>query len=153
MGAGYHGGFGNTQSAISASATSIFVGKDPGDALKKNAENIPPESGFTDVVIHGTDQDVQILHNGKWIHLDQRRLSTMIKSDSGYNGGSIRLISCSTGKNASGFAQNLANKMGVSVMAPSDTLWVFPNGRMTIGPSQWKNTGSWITYRPIRKRG
>ena len=153
MGSGYHGGFGNTQAAVSASASSTFVGNGSGEALKNYASKIKPEPGFTDVVIHGTENDVQYLHNGKWEHLDQRRLSTMLKHDSGYQSGPIRLISCSTGKATHGFAQNLANKMGVPVMAPSDTLWVYPNGKTVIGPSQQKNTGSWITYYPNGKKG
>ena len=153
MGAGYHGGFGDTKSAISAGASSMFVGRGLGEDLKKYALKISPEPGFTDVVIHGTEQNVQILHNGKWESLDQRRLCTMLKHDAGYKDGPIRLISCSTGKTNQGLAQNLANKMGVPVMAPSDTLWVFSNGRTTIGPSPWKNTGTWVTYHPYEKRG
>lgn len=72
----------------------------------------------------------------------------MLKHDSGYPGGNIRLISCSTGKSLSGFAQNLANKMHVKVIAPSDTLWVYPNGKTIIGPSPRKNTGTWKTFYP-----
>jgi hypothetical protein len=43
------------------------------------------------------------------------------------------------------------NKMGVSVMTPSDTLYIYPNGQVVIGPNQFKNTGKWITYHPERK--
>ncbi len=31
-------------------------------------------------------------------------------------------------------AQNLASKLGVEVMAPTDTLWAFPSGQLTVGP-------------------
>jgi hypothetical protein len=62
--------------------------------------------------------------------------------------GAIRLVSCSTGQHESGFAQNLANKMGVPVKAPTDTLWILPTGKMVIGKSQFSNTGKWKTYYP-----
>ena len=104
-----------------------------------------------DVVVHGNPNTVSVMKNGDWVELDHRRLAKFLKSDRGYSKGNIRLISCSTGKESKGFAQNLANKMGVSVMAPSDTLYIYPNGKVVIGPNQFKNTGKWITYHPERK--
>ncbi len=47
-----------------------------------------------------------------------------------------------------GFAQNLANKLGRKVVAPSDTVWIHPSGKMTIGPNAWSDTGKWISYYP-----
>jgi hypothetical protein len=75
----------------------------------------------------------------------------MLKKDVGYKSGPIRLLSCSAGKKDFGFAQNLANKMGVPVKAPTDTLWVWPNGRITIGPNQFTNTGTWRVFKPKKK--
>lgn len=88
------------------------------------------------------------MHNGKWAYLDQRSLANYLKQDVGYTGGSIRLLSCGTGSTLNGFAQNLSNKMGVNVMAPSDTIWAFPNGRLTIGPNAYSNTGQWNIFKP-----
>ncbi|MBR6223220.1 MAG: hypothetical protein IKQ71_07265 [Lachnospiraceae bacterium] len=62
-------------------------------------------------------------------------------------------MSCGTGKLNEGFAQNLANKMGVEVKAPSDTLWLFSNGKMVIGPTMYKNTGKWKIFYPKKKGG
>lgn len=152
MGTGYYGGFGKTYGSRAVSASPTYVGKGEGDSLAKFAKAIKPESGYTDIVIHGTQERVAIMHNGKWEYLDQRRLATLMKRDRDlWKGKSIRLISCSTGADTAGFAQNLANKLGVKVKAPSDTLWVWPNGKMTIGPSQFKNTGHWVIYKPYRK--
>ena len=105
-------------------------------------------------MIHGTPDKVAIFHNEKWEYLDQRRLTTLLKHDKDFNKiKAIRLISCSTGSDTSGFAQNLANKLGVKVKAPSDTLWIFPGGKMAIGPKPNKNTGHWIIYKPYSKKG
>ena len=150
MGTGFHGGFGNTYGALAISASPVYVGK--GEALARFAKSIKPEPGYTDVVVHGTPNSVAIMHNGKWVYLDQRRLSTMLRHDKEFSKNkAIRLISCSTGANTAGFAQNLANKLGVKVKAPSDTLWVFPNGKMRIGPNQFTNTGHWVNYKPYKK--
>lgn len=132
-------------------ADSTLVGKGLGEELKKAATKIKREPNYTDVVVHGKSDAVSVMRNGKWIDLDHRRLAKFLKNDKGYSKGNIRLISCSTGKDAKGFAQNLANKMGVSVMAPSDTLHIYPNGKTVIGPNPFKNTGRWIVYNPERK--
>lgn len=155
MGAGYHGGFGSTSGAKAnkaISASSAFVGKGKGEELKVYAKNVKEDPGFTDVVIHGNANSAEYYHNGKWVKLDQRTLALALKKDPGYKSGGIRLLSCSTGKLDSGFAQNLANKLGVPVKAPTDTLWVWPNGKLTIGPNQYKNTGTWRVFKP-KKRG
>ena len=154
MGTGYHGGFGATsgsKSITAVSASSAFVGPRPGDNLKKFAARVKEEEGFTDVTIHGNPESAEYYYKGKWVKLDQRSLALMIKKDPGYRSGGIRLISCSTGKLDFGFAQNLANKLGVTVKAPTDTVWVWPNGRLTVGPSQMQNTGSWRIFKPKKK--
>ena len=33
-------------------------------------------------------------------------------------------------------------------MAPSDIIWAFPNGKLTIGPEQYSNTGQWNIFVP-----
>lgn len=154
MGAGYHGGFGNTIGAKRSGfivADSMLVGHGEGETLKTAAAMIKKEAGYTDVVVHGNPNNVAVIKNGNWIEIDHRRLAKFLKSDSGYSKGNIRLISCSTGTEPKGFAQNLANKMGVSVMAPSDTLYIYRNGKMIIGNNPLKNTGKWIIYHPERK--
>ena len=69
-----------------------------------------------------------------------RTLSTYLKRKSDYKGGAIRLISCETGKLNNGVVQNLANKLNVTVKAPSDTIWIHFNGKLTIGKSDRVNT-------------
>lgn len=152
MGAGYHGGFGTTAgSKMRAFPGAVkLVKKGEGEAFGRNAAKAKPLPGYTDVIIHGrleTDR-VSVFHNGGWVDLDQRRLASFIKKNSEYKNGPIRLISCNMG--AKDFAQHLANKIGVEVMAPSDTVWAFPNGKLTIGPNQFANTGTWKVFKPRR---
>ncbi|MBO4343356.1 MAG: hypothetical protein J5844_01730, partial [Clostridia bacterium] len=79
-------------------------------------------------------------------------LARMYKGDKAYTKNPIRLISCETGKDVNGFAQNLANKLGRKVIAPSDTVWIHPNGKITIGPNAKLNSGKWMSYYPKKVR-
>jgi len=160
MGAGVHGGFGSTfgarQSGILV-ADSSLVGNGQGAALASYAKRVSKEPGYTDVAIHGAPGYVSVFiktSNGEdRIDLNHRSLAKYLKQDKGYAGGKIRLLSCKTGSPTGTFAQNLANKLGVVVRAPSDTLHIFPNGRIVIGPNSFTNTGRWIDYYPKgRKR-
>ena len=66
-------------------------------------------------------------------------------------GTPVKLISCSTG-DATGsspcFAQRLADELGVTVTAPTDTVWVFSDGSMTIGKDKNDNTGIFKAFYP-----
>lgn len=152
MGAGFHGGFGATKGSRNSNeaypGTVKLVKSGPGEKFGQYAMKAPPKPGYTDVIIHGNpDTDlVSVYHNGKWTDMDQRRLAKYVKHDIGYKSGPIRLISCSTGTKE--FAQNFANKMGVEVIAPSDTVWTHSDGRLTIGPKSYINNGNWNTFKP-----
>lgn len=153
MGAGYHGGFGATKGSIRViAADSVLVGNGRGFELKAAAKHVKTIDGFTDVAVHGSPNSISVMinRNGKEqeIVLDHRRLAKFLKADMGYKKGNIRLLSCRTGSETGTFAQNLANKMGVTVRAPSDTLFIFPNGKMVIGPNMRTNSGRWIDYHP-----
>ena len=120
------------------------------------AKRVKIENGFTDVAVHGSPDSISVFvsKNGKdkEIVLDHRRLAKFLKSDKGYSGGNIRLLFCKTESKTGTFAQNLANKMGVTVRAPSDTLYIFPGGRMVIGPNMFTDSGRWIDYHPQKRK-
>lgn len=150
MGAGIHGGFGHTLGSKAFSLSPTFAGDE--NNLKAAAKWIKAKSGYTDIVIHGAPDYVAIKRGNDWIKIDHRTLARMYKGDKDYSKNPIRLISCETGKNVNGFAQNLANKLGRKVIAPSDTVWIHPNGKMTIGPNARSDTGNWISYYPKKVR-
>jgi hypothetical protein len=164
MGAGIHGGFGSTAGAMRSgvvTADSSLVGNGHGADLAKVALKVKKEPGYTDVAVHGSKNSISVFRkeqkNGqlveKEIVLDQRRLAKFLKHDKGYSSGKIRLLSCETGSESGSFAQNLANKLGVIVRAPSDKLHIYPTGKMVIGPNQFTNSGRWIDYYPAGKKG
>lgn len=135
-----------TNNAVPAGANLIGAG----DRLAEAATWVKPQQGVFDVIVHGSEDMFHVLHNGKWVEIDQRTLSTFIQKN-GYAGEPIRLISCSTGACSTGVAQNLANKLGAQVIAPSDTVWIHSNGNLTIGNSATNNTGVWNSFTPGKK--
>lgn len=139
MGAGIHGGFGNTHGAAV-----------PGDAIYKSEPKLYFDyiknrrdidcNGVYDVVAHGKDAIIQIEHNGQTIDIDSRTASKLFSRRSDYKRGqSIRLLSCDTGASATGFAQNLANKLNVVVKAPTKLVWAYPDGKYIVASRNPKN--------------
>ncbi|MBR1673672.1 MAG: hypothetical protein IJ703_01815 [Eubacterium sp.] len=159
MGSGFHGGFGATKGSRNSKvviADATLVGNGRGHELKEVSKRVKKEPGYTDVAVHGDiDKILVYIKDGnteKEIVLNHRNLARYLKRNDGYTGGKIRLLSCKTGSEEGSFAQDLANKLGVVVRAPSDTLHIFPSGRMVIGPDMFTDTGRWIDYYPRGKK-
>ena len=132
MGTGYHGGFGNTYGHV-ASGDAVF-NSNPSQYFSNvaNRKDID-KNGVYDVVAHGGTAIIQVTHNGKTIAVNSRVAAKLIKAKGEHkNGQPIRLLSCDTGSSATGFAQNLANKLNVVVEAPTKTVWAYPNGRIIV---------------------
>ncbi len=129
----------------------------PGDPAGSLAPNIKPIDGYQDVVVHGSPTDFSPSSTAGAPVWSPEDLADMIKSDSRYGNGPIRLISCSTGAPGSDAAQNLANELGVDVLAPTDIVWVDGNGALTVAPRNWLGIGPsrfssaipWKLFSPI----
>ena len=100
--------------------------------------------------VHGTPSDFGPTADAwqQGTNFSHRVLANLIERDPAYGGGSVRLLSCSTGSCGASAAQNLANKLGVEVMALTDTLWAFPSGELTVGPLPDMSTGGWANFYP-----
>lgn len=139
----------------------------PGDPFRLNAGNRPDvnPNGRFDFMAHGTPSKVQIVRpNGEEVWVNHRVAARLIQQNPAYQRGQpVRLLSCSTGEGSGSFAQNLSNKLGVPVRAPSDVLWAWPNGAMrvsgmrtvvnpvtgaTVRQPVWPPNGSWRDFTP-----
>ena len=98
-----------------------------------NARNIPKDDDSYHVIAHGTDTYIDFFGE----KIDAYTLSNIIRNRDDYEvGKSIKLFSCNTGNTENTgdcFAQLLANELGVVVEAPTDILYVSPDGSFTIG--------------------
>lgn len=118
------------------------------------------ENGYYDFIAHGTENTIQVRHNGKLILVDHRTAAKLFKQDSKYPGEAIRLISCDTGSSANGFAQSLANKLNVIVEAPTKPVWVTSKGKHFVADRRKDNPdlpdlsrkGKFIKFYPGGKK-
>lgn len=85
----------------------------------------------------------------KWSE-GQRKAAAMIRKQPGFKKAKgIRLLSCSTGQDPTGFAQHLANALGKPVMAPNKTLWCSPKGTLYVSSDERNlDKGSFVTFKP-----
>ena len=125
-----------------------FMGN--GDQFFKNAsKRLDVDAGGTfDVVAHGSTQKIEVMTSNGTVLVDQRVAAKLLENTPGYNGQPIRLLSCDTGACDAGFAQNLANKMGVSVEAPTNLVWAYGNGKMVVAPRSSLNPSSPLFNEP-----
>ena len=117
------------------------------------AANLKPLNGYYDVVIHGNPTGVAAFENGAWRPYSVDELAELVLAQPDYTGGSIRLASCRVGQLDNGFAQLFSNRIGQEVLAPTDKLFVWPNGRVVIGPHGFRNTGQWRSFKPKNNGG
>jgi RHS repeat-associated protein len=112
------------------------------DLLAQYAKAIPTESnGYYNVVTHADAKSAYVLRGGDWTAVSHRGLARFIEGSPGYTGQPICLIACSSGASEAGLAQNLANKLGTRVLAPTEAAYVDSNG------SFW-TSGVWKGFSP-----
>lgn len=103
-----------------------------GSKVRLYSKNVPKIEGFTDVFIHGTrdGKAFSVIHNGVECTLGHRQIAGWLQSQ-GVK-GNIRLVSCYSGALPKGsVAQHLANKLGVTVRAPTNAITIHPSGMLT----------------------
>lgn len=114
-------------------------------AFATNVSRVLPKEGFYDVALHGTPKNVEFFGEP----IDAKTLAKIIRNRKDYSKGSkVRLLSCSTGKitdTANCFAQQLANALEVEIEAPTDDIFVYPNGDFIIGK---RNNGEMKIFYP-----
>lgn len=135
----------------------------PDDRLYKNGSRVKPLEPYTDILCHGTPTELLIYgNNGEEWSYSAKEAVQMILNSQEYNGGDIRLLSCSTGNGEECIAQQIANQLGVNVLAPTETLYINEEGKLFVTDSRelavmWddgepvKETGKWVLFRPRKE--
>ena len=111
-----------------------------GDTAIRNASKVKPLEGHFDVVGHGLP-DAVIDETGAL--LAPAELAERIRSTPSWEGQKVHLLSCSTGACESGFAQQLANKLGVDVLAPTEVFEVSSRGNIA-----FPEGGGFVPFKP-----
>ena len=146
-------GTGNLSSIVKRSTIKTQGGFEcfpDGDPLKRNIQNVQPINNYFDVAMHGTPDAV--CFGGTERNMTARVLASVIRHSGGWNGQNVRLLSCSTGKSEGDslcFAEELANALGVTVLAPNLDLYIFPSGTFQVGEF---GEGAFVEYKPNERR-
>lgn len=122
------------------------------DILYEYSKKVKPIDGYEDIAIHGDWSGFSINDsNGNEIEsYTPKEFAEILKEDPNYHGGNVRLLSCETGSKGAVAAQQLADALNVDVLAPTDVLFIDFNGKMTIGPDEYTNSGDWKLFKPRR---
>ena len=111
----------------------IFAEDRPDNAFASYVRNVPSKKGYYDVALHGSPTSVEFFGEP----IDAYLLANIIRNRKDYEKGTkIRLLSCNTGNTESTgdcVAQIVANELGVQVEAPTDIIYIFPDGSFEIG--------------------
>ncbi len=105
-------------------------------------------NGYLDILAHGNASSIRLEINGKELKINWRELAKIIKKNPQFRNKGIRLLSCNTGSAPDGFAQNLANKLGIPVKAPNNLLWAYSNGVLIVAPRASSDRNSPNYKRP-----
>ncbi len=119
----------------------------PGHLFGVAVENVKPEKGYYDVKAHGDYDGIYIFETA----VDANELARILLARKDYNGQSIRLLSCNTGKmvNDTCFAQELSNALMVNVKAPNKMIIVDDDGKLYVYESLLlKEKGEFIEFKP-----
>lgn len=160
MGSGASGLYTGTHGSIAVPGSTDYMrpGEDFSRYIRRRKDI--DIDGFYDIVAHGTATSIQIQHGEDSIMINHRIAARLFASDKNYKGQGIRLLSCNTGKLDTGFAQNLANKLGVPVKAPTEMLWATPSGKHYVAAgkvvddnviSDLSHMGKFKTFYPKRR--
>ncbi len=146
--------------------SSIFVNSN--DVLFRNAARIKPLDGYSDIVMHGSPNELLAYSNegDEWSY-GAKEAAELIRNSHEFCGKPIRLIACQTGALKDGIAQQIADELGVSVLAPTETVTVDIDGEMFVSDNDvlsgiWnssspeervkiRETGTWIEFKPRRR--
>lgn len=129
----------------------------------RGALNDPDRPGIHTIYAHGGPNAV----NGSSFFrkygpsLNAIQAAERIKGSNWNGADPIWLKSCNTGKDPNGFAQQLANELGVTVYAPNSQVWFSTSGVIgpmprvggTTGPADYSNPGQYTPFYPMSQVG
>ncbi len=90
-------------------------------------KDIDPDD-YLDIVAHGSSKSICIQHNGRTVTLSHNAFARLLKESDKLTKKKIRLLSCNTGSISRGFAQGLADRLNIEVLAPQGYVAVDKHG-------------------------
>lgn len=125
---------------------------DPESVFGELVESIMPDPKYYDIKAHGSPTAVKLFGSV----VDAQTLARVIVLREDYTGKPIRLLCCETGKEEGAetcFAQQLADLLGVEVLAPTETFYASITGRIKVESEETGRKGEMKTFTPNKKGG
>ena len=119
----------------------------PGE-VPDTAHALPREHGRYTLDLHGGPDFVRIGAD----RLTADDLAALVEADPNWHGEPIRLLACETGQKADGFAQRLADRLGVTVHAPTEMVGIDPDGNVYVASLTVNEAGMRVPGPPGRMR-
>ena len=150
-----------------AKANALFVNKN--ERLFKNASKITKLPEWEDFTCHATPDyfEIDLVGLGApedYIKLTPKEYAQRIRNSTAYKGVKIRIISRQAGAKENGAAHQLADELGVDVLAPTETVNVDEDGRIFLSNNDvlaemwytateaekhmFHETGVWVVFSP-----
>lgn len=98
--------------------------------IKKRKDVDPGE--YLDIIAHGTSKTITINYNGKMVTISHKVFGRYLLAKGAITKKKIRLLSCNTGTINHGFAQGLADKLNIEVLAPRGYVAVDNRGNYAV---------------------
>lgn len=147
-------GFASAEFSTSAGSAFYYAWD---DTYRSSAQDVRGFAGEYVLDLHGTPDTVQLVDSdGNAQQLDAAQFAQVVRLTA-WDGQPIRLFSCDTGRHAEGFAQQLADELGVTVTAPTAPVWWELGGGDIVSDIDWSQgrprpkhppTGKWVTFEP-----
>jgi len=110
--------------------------------LLRMATRLRRLQGYHDVVVHGGPDTFEVTYRGETSKIDGATLADYLRTDPRYTPGeNVRLIACESACGTA--ARDVANNLGVSVLAPDVEITVLEGGRI-----RGRTRGHWLRFRP-----
>lgn len=109
------------------------------DRMYHNLQEFPPLDGYEDIACHADPYSFGFVDpesEDTVQSVSAQFFAKRVKESGKYNGGAIRLIACESGKFDNGLAQQFANEMGVTVLAPTKIVYTNSQGYMVLADSR-----------------
>lgn len=167
--------------ALDADIDGALGANDPSDGVYTDAQAMyavtgaATDAGFSflpdadqafscDVPVYPGEYVLDTHGNAATVSVDGAELTAtdfaeVVAHETNWNGEPIRLFSCNTGEEVGGFAQQLADELGIQVTAPTETVWSVEGGTPIIGNAVFDpvtglygppapSSGEWLTFMP-----
>ena len=105
------------------------------DGFFQNMENVPELEGYQDIVCHADAQFFEYRDpETDYVYdtLTAKQFAQRLKDDGLLTGEPIRLFSCQSGKYPNGLAKQLAEELGVEVLAPENDVYNSKGGFVVV---------------------